>query len=142
MSKQVLSAALLAVAIAPLTLFAGFPALAQRTAPAAGNGRTSVPAPTDTPARPAPTLNSDQLNGCQNWAARALDNIPRTSIEVAPGTASLEGINNVQWRVRSGIDRGFCLVRRDGTVVEVVRYENGIPLHYFPNGDDIGMPIE
>jgi hypothetical protein len=147
MSKQILSAAILAVAIAPATLLAAFPTLAQGTAaqgtaPAAGNGRTPTPAPTTAPARPAPTLNSEQLNGCQSWASRALENVPRTSIEVAPGTASLEGVNNVQWRVRSGTDHGFCLVRRDGTVVEAVRYTNGTPLHYFPNGNDIGTPVE
>jgi hypothetical protein len=149
MSKPVLSAAILAVAIAPATLLAAFPSLAQSTvaqgtaaqgtAPAAGNGRTPAPAPT---ARPAPTLNSDQLLGCQSWVSRALENVPRTSIEVAPGTASLEGVNNVQWRVRGGTEHGFCLVRRNGTVIEAVRYENGTPLHYFPNGNDIGTPVE
>jgi hypothetical protein len=152
MFKQILSAAILAVAIAPATLLTAFPTLAQSTAaqgsaaqgtaPATGNGRTPAPAPTTAPARLAPTLNSDQLNGCQSWASRALENVPRTSIEVAPGTALLEGVNNVQWRVRSGTDHGFCLVRRDGTVVEAVRYANGTPLHYFPNGNDIGTPVE
>lgn len=63
---------------------------------------------------------------------------------VAPGTArSVEGLAQVMWQIRDGVDRGYCLVRRDGRVLSAVQYTSGGTLHYFPTEDDsIGGPVQ
>lgn len=97
-------------------------------------------------AQPAPVQNvrSTQLSGCQNWVLRLQQNVARSDVMVAPGTArSVEGLAQVLWQIRDGVDRGYCLVRRDGRVTAAVQYTSGGTLHYFPTeADALGGPIQ
>lgn len=96
--------------------------------------------------QPAPTQNvrSTQLSGCQDWVLRLQDNVSRSDVVVAPGTArSVEGIAQVLWQIRNGVDRGYCLVRRDGRVTAAVQYTASGTLHYFPTeSDSLGGPVQ
>ncbi|MBD2092984.1 hypothetical protein H6F67_24355 [Microcoleus sp. FACHB-1515] len=101
--------------------------------------------PAQRPNQPAPAQNvrSAQLSGCQNWVLR-LQNVSQSQVMVAPGTArSVEGIAQVLWQIRDGVDRGYCLVRRDGRVTAAVQYTSGGTLHYFPTESDaLGGPVQ
>lgn len=120
-------------------------AIAQILAPPIGSPVSPANRP-PAPAQPVPTQNlrPTQLSGCQNWVLRLQQNVARSDVMVAPGTArSVQGLGQVLWQIRNGLDRGYCLVRRDGRVTAAVQYTTGGTLHYFPTDSDaIGGPVQ
>lgn len=102
--------------------------------------------PAQPPNQPAPAQNvrSTQLSGCQNWVLQLQPEVSQSDVVVAPGTArSVEGLAQVQWQIRNGFDRGYCLVRRDGRVTAAVQYTSGGTLRYFPTeSDSLGGPVQ
>ncbi|NJL22232.1 MAG: hypothetical protein HC895_17680 [Leptolyngbyaceae cyanobacterium SM1_3_5] len=110
-----------------------------------------INAPTSRPQRPAnqqpaPVQNvrSSQLSGCQSWVLQLQPAVSQSDVMVAAGTArSVEGVAQVMWQIRNGVDRGYCLVRRDGRVTAAVQYTSGGTLHYFPSESDaLGGPVQ
>gem|GEM_PF-4651355 len=139
MQKKILLVALLVGFFVPVA------ANAQVLNPPINRPPTSRPPAATPPTRPAPTQNvrPTQLSGCQNWVLR-LQDVSRSSVIVAPGTArSVPGAAQVLWQIRNGVDRGFCLVRRDGRVMSAVQYTSSGTLHYFPTEEDeVGGPVQ